>query len=720
MKNQQNALAIAALAVSLVVPLAAQKPAPAQVALKAAIDKEMVDGDLKGAIALYEKTVAQARSDRATAAKALIRMAECHHKLGDAEARKIYARLLREYPDQKEAAAMARARLGGAQPLLRQANTLVWSGPKVGLQGRVSLDGRYVSYTDWNTGDLVLREIAAGIDHRLTDIGKGTGTTVHGRAGSEAEGSAISRDGQQIVYNWFQWDDKSERAELRLASLAGNPNPRRLYGNPDVEWFRPWDWSPDGTRVAVMMWRSDRTQQIGVVSIPDGSLQVLKSVDWRAAAGIFFSPDGKYLGYDLPQKDAGPERDVFVLSVDGQGEIRAVGHPSNDVMMGWSPDGKWLLFASDRTGSTDLWGLPFAQGKAQGAPELLRTNIPMAPLLEPMGVTHSGALYYGIDGRRDRFRIQLADYDFDSGRMSNLTDVTEDYLESNALPSWSPDGRRLAYKSIRGPAQRQAHEVVVIRSIDTGQVRELRPKLSYFGPVQWSPDGRSFLTLGRDLRGRRGIYQIDAETGDTSTVLLERAGERSFYPTWAPDGKSFYFRRDYRDSKDSGYIQYDMGTGRETELIRRRVLSQVDMSPDGRYFASRSVDESTNSRTLLLIAVAGGEVRELVRYPSGLPIQDLADERKGVWLAQGPWAPDSRSFLAFKTTDVSGAGLGTNTSEAWRVPVDGGAPQKVGERFPGHPWAVRRDGRIALTVKETAPRRAPEIWVLENFLPGSK
>ena len=70
MTRYRNALTVAAMAVWLAAPLAAQKPDPAQAALKAAIDKEMVDGDLKGAIALYEKTVAASRTDRATAAKA--------------------------------------------------------------------------------------------------------------------------------------------------------------------------------------------------------------------------------------------------------------------------------------------------------------------------------------------------------------------------------------------------------------------------------------------------------------------------------------------------------------------------------------------------------------------------------------------------------------------------------------------------------------------------
>ena len=43
----------------------------------------------------------------------------------------------------------------------------------------------------------------------------------------------------------------------------------------------PHDWSPDGSFVAVSLERADSTMQIGVVSVVDGSLRVLKSTGWR-------------------------------------------------------------------------------------------------------------------------------------------------------------------------------------------------------------------------------------------------------------------------------------------------------------------------------------------------------------------------------------------------------------------------------------------------------
>src|SRR5258706_9736064 len=89
--------------------LSGQKGGRTDLQLQAAINKETVEGDLKGAIEQYKK-IAQG-SDRAVAAKALVRMGECYEKLGDAEARKAYERVVRDFGDQKEAAEAARAKL---------------------------------------------------------------------------------------------------------------------------------------------------------------------------------------------------------------------------------------------------------------------------------------------------------------------------------------------------------------------------------------------------------------------------------------------------------------------------------------------------------------------------------------------------------------------------------------------------------------------------------
>ena len=696
---------------------AQQTNAQGEKLLAAAQHKATVDGDLKGAIDDYKKIVAGAGGNRALTAQALVRMAECYQKLGDAESRKIYEQLLREYADQKEAAAEARARLGGVE-LARQTSTLVWVpiNPSVDqVEGTISPDGRHLSFIDWETGDLELHDFGTGSDRNITHPGGGPPVNCGNCYTEYAEESAISKDGKQIAYTW--WQDAARRAELRIASLQGEPHPRTLYDNPDVGWVSVFDWSPDGKLIAVQVERVDHTKQIGLVSVSDRSLRILKSVDWRGAGRIFFSPDGQYVGFDLPQSDSSPQRDVFVLSVDGGRETRAVAHPGNDVMMGWSGDGRWLLFASDRTGSSSLWGIVFAGGKLEGAPRLLRSDFPA--LARPLGVSRSGRMFYAIAEAR-QLRIYTASFDFAAGRfLSAPMAIPQDSAASHAAQAWLPQGKRLSYSVVRG-SSRNSSIALAIRSIDTGDVREIFPKLAYFDDGKWSPDGRWFATRGQDLKGRWGIFQIDAETGDALPVVFDSPGETAGYPgAWAADGKSIYFPRAYRATQDRTLIQRDLASGQERVLIRGAAYDRgPNISPDGRYMAAAGADVATNSRILRVIPVAGGEPRELLRMPSETTPGLLMALDTGVSFSVPSWAPDSQSLLVWKKRQ------GPTNSELWQVFVDGRQPRRVqappiavaANSF----FAVNADGTLAFRYKELGNR---EVWALDNFLPaepGSK
>ena len=86
--------------------------ASAQELYQRGLVQEHANGDLKQAIALYAQAAQTAGSDRALAAKALIRMAGSQEKLGaDAEAASAYAELVRAYPEQRAEVAIAQERL---------------------------------------------------------------------------------------------------------------------------------------------------------------------------------------------------------------------------------------------------------------------------------------------------------------------------------------------------------------------------------------------------------------------------------------------------------------------------------------------------------------------------------------------------------------------------------------------------------------------------------
>jgi hypothetical protein len=406
----------AALALASIVATAEDKKA--NVLLQAGIARETVQGDLKGAIEIYDKAVKEAGANRALAAQALMRMAECYQKLGDAEARKIYEQVVKNYEDQKEAAALARARLGAAATLnagmtTRQVWTEQRGGPKVDSYGTVSPDGRFLSYTDWETGDLAIHDIVSGKDRHLTNKGSWSNSDLE-----YAQGSAISPDGKQVAFGWTISTvpaGKEAFAELRLIDLNGG-KARVLFtnlsgANRDVASLYVNEWSPDGKWIAVKIGKRDSIAGIAVVSTDNGALRVLKSVAWHGSSKITFSPDSKYLAYDIPVNEDSEQREIHVIAVDGSRETSALARPANDRVLGWSPDGRRLVFASDRSGLTGIWSVPVVDGRQQGEPELIKANTNPGS----MGMTRSGALYYAVAvSGRD---VYVASADFETGKV---------------------------------------------------------------------------------------------------------------------------------------------------------------------------------------------------------------------------------------------------------------------------------------------------------------
>lgn len=664
---------------------ATQQTSSAKVMLEAAKKKQLIDGDLKGAIEQYKAIVSKFKNDRASVADALIRMADLYQRLGDAESRKIYEQVVRDYAEQVEAVAVARkflARDVATDMQVIMSNRRLWRPQSFSSDfitgATISPDGRFLSYTDWSTGDLAIHEFATGRDRHLTNSGYP----------NWAEQSAISRDGKQVAYSLFR--SEASRYELRITSLEGStlPQSRLLFDNPDVEWLMPCDWAPNGDSLAIQLKRKDGAAQIGLVSIRDGSLRVLKSVDWLGTKEMFFSPDGKYLGLDLPAEQGADERrNVFMLAVDGSRQIPIAASASNDTMMGWAPDGKRLLFASDRGGTAGLWAISIENGTPQSLPEFLKSDISRASL----GVSASGSLYTGLTvGDRD---IRVASVDFDSGKVTREpVRPIQSFVGVNVDPSWSPDGKHLVYRSQRSEVG--TNDVVGILSLETGQVRVLKPQMFYFENPRWTPDGRSLIVNGRDLKGRRGPVQVDLETGEVTP----------FVPTGltSPDGERQYYRKSV-GTEGFAIVERDVATAKEREIIRHK-NSNSTFSRDGQFAAMTYNDDPKASwpNAVSLVPLDGGRPRDLLRG------SELLD--RGV-----NWMPDSRAFLVTKRLNDS-----NDQSELWLVPIDGNPPRKIDigtTHFAGFSFKLHPDGR---QIAYVSGERNQEVWVLENFLPAVK
>jgi Tol biopolymer transport system component len=672
----------------------------AQVALQAAIKTETIDGDLRSAIEQYKRIVSMQGAGRATVATALLRMGQCHEKLGDAntqEARKAYEQVAREYGDQAAQAQIARTRLAeltgppsrtaGAEMNIRR----IWSVSTGDIVESSSPDGRYLSIYDAESGgDLALWEIASGRKRRLTNKDRSTIESVLG--------STWSPDSKKIAYCWLT---KDYTGGLRIIGIDGS-EPRIL----GPVW--PLDWSPDGKSIlAVVPKNNSNPEMLALVSVADGSMTTLgtaeKPIDsWSWDAG--YSADGKYIVYDNRQQEGSPERDIFITSTDGKQGMPLVTHPADDQLLGWVPGSDTVLFASDRTGTMDAWALHVVDGKPRGEPVLVKKDIGQ---ISPLGFTDEGAFFYSLEVNVvDIFEGSL---DLAKGTVTAPPKkIPQSVVGTNLSPGWSPDGKSLAYVSERkGEASSQSSYILCIRSEQTGEEREIPLSIESFWKMQWAADSGAVFATMSDKK-KQGLYKIDIQTG--RQALLARSGwSESLIKDFAvsPDGKSVYYALFQWTKKLVTIIAYDLETGQEKEVYRKESppdLGFMAVSPDGKYLSFTTADNMEKAMNrgfvIRIMPTEGGDTRDL--------LQGTLET-----FTKHAWTPDGKSILFINRT----ANTKDEKRELWQVDSAGGEPKKINLGMEPCEIRLHPDGR---RIVFTSGIKAKEIWTMENFLPPAK
>jgi hypothetical protein len=237
-----------------------------------ALVKERAEGNLQEAIDLYDRIVQDFADDHALAAKALVQMGRCYEKLGRAEARKAYQRVIRDYADQAEPLQVARARLAALTRPLQAGMSVrrVWAGPDADTDGEISPDGRFLSFVDWGTGDLAIRDLTTVSNRRLTDKGPWTVSQEF------ALYSRWSPDGTKIAYDGYA--GTGDRCnDLRLVDIASAQS-RVVYDPGEESCVVLVDWSPDGRKILERLLLDSRgfeptSDEVWVIEdfLPDGT-----------------------------------------------------------------------------------------------------------------------------------------------------------------------------------------------------------------------------------------------------------------------------------------------------------------------------------------------------------------------------------------------------------------------------------------------------------------
>lgn len=661
---------------------------PERVQLEAAINKEIIDGDLAGAMAVYRSLVES--SDRSVKAHALLRLGQVYARLGDPQATATLERVL-EFTDQPELAAAARNRLAATGDS-RISEGRVWAPGQNRSVRAVSPDGRIVAFGQ--DGDLYLYQVTSKSERRVTNAARRSPQNPAENQGLN-DGVAFSRDGRQVAYHWFRASAPGvplPEAELRVVSLGGTgvPESKVIFANVGIEWIRPFDWTPDGSAIVVGMFKSDLTFQIGVISVKDGALRILKSVAWDRAQSMSVSPDGKFLAIDLPSSDTDRKSDVFVLALDASREVRVAPSRSHDLLVGWSTDGGHLLFQSDRTGAPGLWAVAMSRGQAEGEPFLVKSGL--APV-QHFGIG-SGKFFYQLGGRPNPLEIRIASIDFAKGTLVETVVPGQDPTRNYSDAAWSPDGRYLAFLSEPRTAPGLS---IVVRDMDTQQVVQvLEPALDSVANLRWAPDGKSLAALV-SVRGRYSISQIDLRTAAVTTIVANPIGGMLFIrgPEWSADGTKIYYRhRRGTGPAHEALVEHDLKSHQERDVYvsPKGVIGTAKSSPDGRTIA---ISIPTGN---LLVSLATGEVRDLLTPGGGVL----------------GWSSDSSTVFLSR-------GRFPNEVDIVRVPAAGGAPM-VGPRLP-RGWGLATDragSRVALFTADDVALRPVEIWALDNVMPALK
>jgi TolB protein len=168
---------------------------------------------------------------------------------------------------------------------------------------------------------------------------------------------------------------------------------------------------------------------------------------------------------------------LFAYQQLGLPYIRLTSGPWDDITPALSPDGRWVAFASNRSGPWDLYML-----------------------------------------------------DLHSGDLLRLTDTPQ----YDAAPSWSPDGNLLAYESYD-----QDLEILIRTVFDDQTLINLSEHPSADYHPAWSPQGRQ-LAFVSNRSGEPEVWLADFDNFDEGrfTNLSQSTDKQEAHPAWSPDGKA--------------------------------------------------------------------------------------------------------------------------------------------------------------------------------------
>lgn len=306
-----------------------------------------------------------------------------------------------------------------------------------------------------------------------------------------------------------------------------------------------------------------------------------------------FTPDGRSIFYSVATANLSADEstsDLWRVRVeDGRARNLTRTKTASEWKPLVSPDGRRLFFISDRTKdeTPQIFAASSSGGAARQISELENgvedyalspDGLRIVVVTETGGPAENGAgteppvvidaYVFKVDGRGyvGRARRQIFLVEIDSGKASQLTFGASDA----ELPSWSPDGRRIAYVARSGPEPDRSmnFDIFVIDAregaapfpVTRSPMADGDP--NYDDAPQWSPDGRRIAYLRTDWPSH-GPYALSEVAVVDVLPGAERAiplGDHWHYPPrWSADGAQLYAPVETTHSQRLGRINAETG-----------------------------------------------------------------------------------------------------------------------------------------------------------------
>jgi Tol biopolymer transport system component len=257
---------------------------------------------------------------------------------------------------------------------------------------------------------------------------------------------------------------------------------------------------------------------------PGGDASRAKQITFNNSegrSGLCWTPDGRIVYTSRTQGFM----NVWITNADGTSQQQLTADARSNTRPSVSPDGRYIIFVSNRTGNDCVWRTEIGGGN----PRQL-TNGPNAqsPESTPDGqwVVYSGS----ETGPNKLWKVPI-----DGGSPIQLTDYT------SSRPAISPDGNQIAFRFVDEQAtpKRQRFAIMTVEGGQRIKAFDLPEPLEQM--IRWTPDGRALTYVDvRDGISNIWSYPID---GSPPKQMTGFKSDRIFGYAWSRDGKQLAVAR---------------------------------------------------------------------------------------------------------------------------------------------------------------------------------